>query len=1199
MKRLGLIVVGVLVLLVGGALIAPQFIDWQKYRDPALAKIQEATGYDIKISGAVDLAVFPSPHVSVEGLTVSVPNADKPLLTLEKARVHIALAPLLQKQVSVSSVELIKPDVNVSIGRDGSPSWMTETLKAKQAENADQKSGNALPISLDRVVIKDGHIRFDDLKKGTTQEANAVNLTLKAGSLTGPFDANGDLVWNKNALQLALKSGDIKGKDGAFPVSLKLELPQSGASLNWSGSVALAPSLDVQGELDTQGKDLASVLSVLSGKEQATSPLAGAFHVKGMVTANKTSAAIRDMNVSLAGLDATGAVTVDNLPQEGSTAPMQIALNLKSDSPVNLDAMLPPPSNAKKSGGFLPETLTLPAGMIVKADVSLASATFKGMTGQKVSVSLMQQHKGLKAAIKAGVNGGSFDVNADMMYATATTSGDGKSTTLSDPTMKANIVANLPPAAAQKFLAPFAKDDTAQANFARFTSDGIAFAMDATVTPSIAQIEAGKLKMNGTSFVMSGAYKQKGARPTIILGVTADPLDANKWIAPAPANQTPKPFDLKEMATKLSLPFDLDLTAEFKNVRYKDQSFARVAFKGAKMGDALRIDAMTVEALDGNKINAAGTVGNVPALQNVDLTLSGATPDVKKLMTSLAMKTDTLPKGLQAVKMTTEVKGKADKLSFVSNIGAMNATVEAAGTMTQALQTPQLGDLTVRVKHPNFEQLAKEFSPNFKSSVTMRKDMDVYAAFKQDGKIYTLSGLKAQLGQADLSGDMKFDMSGAKPFISGALQSGDLPLGEMLGVKAKDKNTVKAQRSNSGGGMRWSRDPINVAWMNAFDADLKLNAKSLTYGTWNLTKPHMAFTLKNGTLDLTDLRSGLYGGTMAMTGKVVAPAQAGQALSLSGKTDLTGVSLESFIGSFSGSQLVRGKGTINLTSDITASGASAAAIVMDLNGKAATTGKDLVLQGFDLAAMSRAMVTSTKGALANATKYLDATVSGGQTSFDTLDGAFTIKSGVVNFDKLDLVGKDATVTGTGNVNLPLWTIDLQTVVQVFEPKDAPPLKNTFKGSLDNPANTFGRGAMDRYINQAVGAGLQELLGDQLKKKGIPAIPGLTAPMGGQAAAPPPVAPSPAPVAPAPEMQRQAAPAAETVPPVAPAETSAEPMTEPAAGVQDAPLSDSSIQEVAPAPEPAPAPQEQSAPQSIEDIKPEDVINGVLQGVLGQ
>lgn len=1169
MKRLGLIVVGVLVLLVGGALIAPQFIDWQKYRDPALAKIQEATGYDIKISGAVDLAVFPSPHVSVEGLTVSIPNADKPLLTLEKARVHIALAPLLQKQVSVSSVELIKPDVNVSIGRDGSPSWMTETLKAKQAEAGNNKSGNALPISLDRVVIKDGHIRFDDLKKGTTQEASAVNLSLKADSLTGPFNADGDLVWNKNTLQITLKSGDTKGKEGSFPVSLKLDLPQSGASLNWSGSVALEPSLDVQGEVDTQGKELASVLSVLSGKEQAASPLAGAFHVKGMVTANKTSATIRDMTLSLAGMDATGAITVDNLPQESSTAPMQIALNLKSDSAVNIDSMLPPPSNAKKSGGFLPETLTLPAGMIIKADVVLASATFKGMTGQKVTLSLMQQHKGLKAAIKAGVNGGSFDVNADMTYATATTSGDGKSTTLSDPTMKANIVGNLPPAAAQKFLAPFAKDDTAQANFARFTADGIAFATETTVTPQTAQIEAGKLNMNGASFALSGAYKQKGARPTIILGVTADPLDANKWIAPAPANQAPKPFDLKEMATKLSLPFDLDLTAEFKNVRYKDQNFARVAFKGAKTGDALRIDAMTLESLDGNKISAAGTVGNVPTLQNVDLTLSGATPDVKKLMTSLAMKTDTLPKGLQAVKMTTEVKGNADKLSFVSNISALNATVEAAGTMTQALQTPQLGDLTVRVKHPNFEQLAKEFSPNFKSSVTMRKDMDVYAAFKQDGKIYSLTGLKAQLGQADLSGDMKFDLSGAKLFISGTLQAGDLPLGEMLGVKAKDKNTVKAQRSNSGGGMRWSRDPINVAWMNAFDADLKLNAKSLTYGTWNLSNPNMAFTLKNGTLDLTDLKSGLYGGTMAMTGKVVAPAQAGQALSLSGKTNLTGVSLESFIGSFSGSKLVRGKGRINLTSDITASGASAAAIVMDLNGNATTTGKDLVLQGFDLAAMSRAMVTSTKGVAGNAMKYLDATMSGGQTAFDTLDGAFTIKSGVVNFDKLELVGKDATVSGTGNVNLPLWTIDLQTVVQVFEPKDAPPLKNTFKGSLDNPANTFGRGAMDRYINQAVGAGLQELLGDQLKKKGIPAIPGLTAP----------IAPSPAPAAP------QTAPA--------------EPMTEPAAGTQDVTPQPAPAQEAAPTPEPTPAPQEQAAPQSIEDIKPEDVINGVLQGVLGQ
>ena len=47
---------------------------------------------------------------------------------------------------------------------------------------------------------------------------------------------------------------------------------------------------------------------------------------------------------------------------------------------------------------------------------------------------------------------------------------------------------------------------------------------------------------------------------------------------------------------------------------------------------------------------------------------------------------------------------------------------------------------------------------------------------------------------------------------------------------------------------------------------------------------------------------------------------------------------------------------------------------------------------------------------------------GGKSVFETLDGAFTVRGGVANLDRMDLDGARARIETRGQVNLPEWTL---------------------------------------------------------------------------------------------------------------------------------------------------------------------------------
>ena len=450
------------------------------------------------------------------------------------------------------------------------------------------------------------------------------------------------------------------------------------------------------------------------------------------------------------------------------------------------------------------------------------------------------------------------------------------------------------------------------------------------------------------------------------------------------------------------------------------------------------------------------------------------------------------------------------------------------------------------------DEAIRLFSGSEDKNPAFSKPLDVFAKIRQsENGSYQLSGIKGDLSGMKVQGDMVLDTTQQKPSLNGDLRFENIN----LGGSGSSQGGASAQSSAGGkgkaqGGSRWSKDPIDLSGLNAFNADLKISADALKSGPWIISEPKMGLLVKDGTLTVQDLQGGLFGGNLALTSTVQASAQARQPSHIDAQGSLENVDIAALVKALAGSNIVKASGRVSTDIDLKTSGLSMAAFVYDLSGKGTVSGSDIILDGVDVERFAVALSEESKpgdtvmGIWKGASK-------GGSTTFETLDGNFGIVEGIVGIHKLDLDGPQASIFTTGKIDLPNWTVSTKHKLTAKTRPDVPPFEMAFSGSLDNPAQTFGQGVLNDYLQRKVERKVNKLLSDKLSDKiGIP--------FGNQ-----------------PQPQAQEIPQEPND--IAPAD--GQPIPE------------------EPAAEPAQPVPQQEEPQNQEEMKPEDAIKDVLKGLL--
>ncbi len=225
------------ILLLG--LILPFFINVDRWRPEIAAAISERTGRAVTL-GKIHARLLPTAAVVVEGFQIGNPKefGGGNLLTVERIHAGVSLFPLLTGHIHITSVTLVKPELNLAEDQDGRTNY-TFPKEAKNPSSGtkggeEASSGFSLDsigsISLENAEVTLEQIPSRGAKPFRTIAAHKVNVSLSDVALVADAikqwkgDANlGGVTVDVGALALPITfdSGTVKLGGGVLDVTFR------------------------------------------------------------------------------------------------------------------------------------------------------------------------------------------------------------------------------------------------------------------------------------------------------------------------------------------------------------------------------------------------------------------------------------------------------------------------------------------------------------------------------------------------------------------------------------------------------------------------------------------------------------------------------------------------------------------------------------------------------------------------------------------------------------------------------------------------------------------------------------------------------------------------------------------------------------------------------------------------------------------
>ncbi len=231
-----------LVLLIG--LIAPLFINVDKFRPRIAAAIEAQTGRQVTL-GAIHARLLPSAAVTVDGFKLSNPNdfAAGQFLSADQIRGGLTLMALLRGDIHVTSLKLVRPKLVLTQDELGHanytfPPQSGAANSGGTAEKSPEGSGGFQLESIDTIKLVDADVSLQQIPAHGAQpfvivDAHKVNVEMENVLLNAnaikQWSANADLSgvsveMGALAAPAQFKSGDVKLENGTLDASFRVQV---------------------------------------------------------------------------------------------------------------------------------------------------------------------------------------------------------------------------------------------------------------------------------------------------------------------------------------------------------------------------------------------------------------------------------------------------------------------------------------------------------------------------------------------------------------------------------------------------------------------------------------------------------------------------------------------------------------------------------------------------------------------------------------------------------------------------------------------------------------------------------------------------------------------------------------------------------------------------------------------------------------
>ena len=463
----------------------------------------------------------------------------------------------------------------------------------------------------------------------------------------------------------------------------------------------------------------------------------------------------------------------------------------------------------------------------------------------------------------------------------------------------------------------------------------------------------------------------------------------------------------------------------------------------------------------GGRLGVAGTVQPLASPMGFDVKLVAKHPDLAKLARALDVG-PALGPNLGGVDLTLGLRGTAARIEvagLAGNLGPATLTGGFAADLSGLALVVSGIDLGVGLRHADLGGLIQALSPGAEVRQGLGA-VDIKGRVTGGAQTFQIADLAGRLGPADISGRLGADLSGTKPAFVVELTTGELPLAALMeagggGPSSGTANsgTASGGTARGGGKDRWSREPIDVYGLNAVNAEVKLNAEALLLENARIDRVVLEASLVDGLLDLRKFNGTIYGGALAITGKVDAreTLEAGLAVTAIELNlarllhDLAESDRVSGPLSLSASLSTRGRSEAELVSALTGDGKVDGSLKVETKQEERAAGQLLGIAGALLGQKVKEFnqvrgLTDATNVLFNA--FADAPAA--------ISGTFTVERGVVVTDDLLVDGQQAVARTQARADLPNWLLDSETGVYLAEDPNRPYLTIGLRGPLDAP-----------------------------------------------------------------------------------------------------------------------------------------------------
>src|ERR1041385_2933634 len=258
MRKLGIAIAVIVVLVIAAILMVPHLIDVNQYHSQIQSQLQKRLGRQVTL-GNMGLRLFPPPF-DVENTTIAEdPHfaTNRPFATADKLAVSVKFWPLLRKQLEVNSLELVHP--HIELVRNAEGVWNFATLGQEPKPPAAQKAPAQPPQAPTPTTTTGpqrsqapagkppaGQVAITDLQKHQSRAVyDHIDLNLSdfapdqqfSMKLTAHLPGEG-----KQAIWLEGKGGPIKEADmlnTPFDGTLRLDQVSTGAAQKFLNSQSL------------------------------------------------------------------------------------------------------------------------------------------------------------------------------------------------------------------------------------------------------------------------------------------------------------------------------------------------------------------------------------------------------------------------------------------------------------------------------------------------------------------------------------------------------------------------------------------------------------------------------------------------------------------------------------------------------------------------------------------------------------------------------------------------------------------------------------------------------------------------------------------------------------------------------------------------------------------------------------------------